>query len=313
LVKKAKYHSPHTPHRPYAVLSIACSSNPFAHPFDLLVLLGVKGAKLCGLFRGGMPIPPVFIITSEACNEFLDKGAMRPLLADQLARAVAELEVQSEKSFGHGDRPLLLSVRSSPPLHMPGSCLNETVLNLGMNLGMLSTDRWALDTYRRFLQMWGTVVLGVDRARYDELLDAYRSRTDDHSTDDSHLSVAELATLVEEFRKFTFVPPDPLQQLRMAVEAMFRSWRSPLSQRYRDIHGICDTGTGVVVQAMVFGNRDRSGSGTAVTRNPFTGERETFGKYLCLSEVRPSPFSPALSSIWFYLVLSILVSLFYLS
>eukprot|EP00600_Ochromonadales_sp_CCMP1393_P015311 CAMPEP_0175033100 /NCGR_PEP_ID=MMETSP0005-20121125/21801_1 /TAXON_ID=420556 /ORGANISM="Ochromonas sp., Strain CCMP1393" /LENGTH=843 /DNA_ID=CAMNT_0016293659 /DNA_START=19 /DNA_END=2546 /DNA_ORIENTATION=+ len=257
-------------------------------------LLGNKGARLCEMFRLGMPVPPAFVISTDACNEYLDnkKVELQPELIQEYTKAIHELETQTEKCFG-GDvkekTPMLLSVRSSTPVSMPG--MSETILNLGMNdevfYALVSSSgnlRWACDTYRRFLQMFGVLVLGVERKHYDEILNTACRKG--NFADETQLTVQDLQDIVQSFKTITAVPDDPWEQLRMAVEAIFASWYSAKGMRYRDVHNIpADIGTAVIVQSMVYGNANtRSGSGVAMTRNPTTGEKELFGEYLRNSE-----------------------------
>ena len=255
------------------------------------------------MFRMGLPVPHGFIISSEACKEFLlqnDKSNLDEHVIIEIERSVRELERQTGKSFGmnpsvdpHDSKsfqmPLLLSVRSGASVSMPG--MMDTILNLGINESLVhimarasNNIRWTYDTYRRFLQMFGTVVLNIDNSNYEKILeDARMKRGVDH---DSLLTDSDLIHVVNQFKVFTQVPDDPWEQLRMAVKSVFLSWNSARAIKYRDIHNIPQNlGTAVVIQTMVFGNLNiRSGSGVAFTRNPATGEPSICGEYLPNSE-----------------------------
>ena len=270
------------------------------------------------MYRLGMPVPPAFIITADCCIEYFKQqekegkekdggvGSMEVVregskLEHQLLmdckKAVHELEMQTGKVFG-GDltatspkNPLLLSVRSGAAVSMPG--VMDTVLNLGINeeitnfLARTSGNPWwAFDSYRRFLQMFGDVVLGVGKRRYEEILEAARIKCS--VAHDSLLPLPALKEVVAQFKALAEVPEDPWQQLQMAIEAVFRSWYSPRAVKYRDINGIAgDLGTAVTVQSMVYGNMNtKSGSGVAFTRNPATGQKELYGEFLFNAEVR---------------------------
>lgn len=258
----------------------------------------------------GLPVPSAFIITAECCVEYFKEDGLKGTklnthLWDDICKGVHELEMQTGKSFGmergvkspmvrsqqEAKHMLLLSVRAGAMVSMPG--MMDSVLNLGINdevaeamARATNNPRWAFDTYRRFLQMFGTVVLGTDKQPYEDILEAARKRR--AVPHESLLPVADLQEVVEKFKLLASVPEDPWEQLRMAVEAVFRSWYSPLAVKYRDIHGIPgDLGTAVTVQSMVYGNQNvLSGSGVAFTRNPTTGAKELYGEYLTNSEVR---------------------------
>lgn len=244
--------------------------------------------------RLGLPVPAGFILSTEACKEFYSDKRGTTLSEDMLEdikKAVHELELNTNKVFftnektGPLDTPLLLSVRSGAPVSMPG--MMNTVLNVGMNeaitdkLGRLVNNRkWAYDTYRRFLQMFGEVVLGMDRELYEDILTfAKKKRSLQH---ESEFNEIELKYVVDEFKKIIFIPDDPWTQLVMCIEAIFMSWNAPRAIKYRDLNDIPDDlGTGAIVQSMVFGNmNDCSGSGVAFSRNPATGEKGLYGEYL---------------------------------
>lgn len=274
-------------------------------------LLGNKGANLCEMFRLGLPVPPGFIITTETCVDFFNNNnnknnklsqnsKLSQTLINQYTKAVHELEKQSGKTFGGiqigktgminkmeqiTTIPLLLSVRSGAAVSMPG--MMDTILNLGMNeelvqiMARLSNNaRWAYDCYRRFIQMFGTVVYNIDKKKYDDILDNIKTKR--NVCCDSLLTVSDLQIVIQEFKQLAEIPIDPWEQLQLAIEAVFNSWFSPRAVKYRDIHNIAeDLGTAVTVQSMVYGNMNiRSGSGVAFTRNPGTGDKVFFGEYL---------------------------------
>ncbi|WP_353508375.1 pyruvate, phosphate dikinase [Intrasporangium sp.] len=253
-------------------------------------LLGGKGAGLAEMTRLGLPVPPGFIVTTDACRAFLAAGGDPEGLWDQVDTALAELEQRSGLTLGDPERPLLVSVRSGAKFSMPG--MMETVLNIGLNDEVVAalTERgeahFAWDSYRRLGQMYGRTVLGVEGARFDDLLT--RARADAGVATDAELDVAHLQRLAHDFRAIIVeetgkeLPQDPRIQLREAVRAVFRSWNGERARLYRAHEGIPDDlGTAVNVVQMVFGNRgERSGSGVCFTRNPVTGEAGPFGDYL---------------------------------
>jgi len=249
-------------------------------------LLGGKGANLCEMTRLGLPVPFGFVITTPTCREFFQRGNRIPEgLAVEYRAALALVERRMEARFGDPENPLLLSVRSGAPVSMPG--MMETILNLGMNSAIAEglarrTDnpRFAYDSQRRFMQMFGEVVLGVDAERYETVLDDYKA---DHGiSEDPQMQAEDWRAVIAEFERIAPIPDDPYEQLRLAIEAVFLSWLSPRAQVYREMNNIPESiGTGVTIQAMVFGNfGDTSGSGVAFTRNPSTGERERYGEFL---------------------------------
>jgi len=254
-------------------------------------LLGGKGANLAEMARIGVPVPPGFTITTEVCRHYLREGKYPAELREQVAAALARLEKETGKTFGSGDFPLLLSVRSGAPISMPG--MMETILNLGLNDETVealarATDnpRFAYDSYRRFVNMYGDVVLGVEHDAFEELLSARKAAKGveadtDLDADDLRALVGEYKALVAERTGKPF-PDDPHEQLWGAIEAVFRSWNIDRAVAYRRVHGIPDDlGTAVNVQAMVFGNMgEDSGTGVAFTRDPSTGERRFFGEFL---------------------------------
>jgi pyruvate,orthophosphate dikinase len=254
-------------------------------------LLGGKGANLAEMTRIDVPVPPGFIVTTDACNAFLDAGEKFPEeMWDQVVEALKDVEKSTGKKFGDKDNPLLVSCRSGAKFSMPG--MMDTVLNLGMNdetaVGMIElTDdpRFVYDAYRRLVQMFGSVVLGMDDEAFEEPLNAYKK--ENGYKNDTDLTAEDWKNLTEEFKriikqaKLEF-PQDPMDQLRKSIEAVFRSWNGKRAIDYRNAAGIShDLGTGVNIVTMVFGNMgDNSGTGVAFTRNPATGERKLYGDYL---------------------------------
>jgi pyruvate,orthophosphate dikinase len=253
--------------------------------------------------RLGIPVPPGFVISTECCKDFLKLDVEQKVtrISDQLRsdykNTVLELERVTGKKYGgtfpvksDTPLPLLLSVRSGAPVSMPG--MMQTVLNVGINdqivenMAHISLNpRWAYDTYRRFLQMFGNVVLNLDEKPYEDILSAARGKR--NVPHDSQLEEEDLKEVVKQFKLLANVPEDPWVQLDMAIQAVFRSWNSPRAVKYRDINNISsDYGTAVVVQSMVYGNLNaQSGSGVAFTRNPTTGAKELYGEYLSNAEV----------------------------
>ncbi|NLA47020.1 MAG: pyruvate, phosphate dikinase [Firmicutes bacterium] len=258
---------------------------------EMKSLLGGKGANLSEMTRIGLPVPPGFVITTEACNKYFAEGRkIWPELKKEILNEVEQLEKLTGRSFG-GENPLLLSVRSGAVLSMPG--MMDTILNLGLNRQTMdylaseaSDRRFALDCYRRFIQMFGDVVMQVNHDLFEEVLAGARQRRGVES--DAALTEEDLDEIVTRFldivRQETGkeFPVDPREQLFMAVEAVFNSWNTPRAIVYREINKIPDhLGTAVNVQTMVFGNLgDDSGTGVAFTRNPATGEAEIYGEYL---------------------------------
>jgi pyruvate,orthophosphate dikinase len=255
-------------------------------------LLGGKGANLAEMTRLGLPVPPGFTITTDACKAFMALGDRLPDgLLDEVAGRLAELEAKMGKQLGDDDDPLLVSVRSGAPFSMPG--MMDTVLNLGLNdvsvkglAKQTSNERFAYDSYRRFVQMFGKIVLDVPSERFEDALGDLRERRG--VATDPELGPDDLAGLVETFQAIVKettraeFPQDPSDQLRLAIKAVFRSWNGRRARDYRRLEGIPDDlGTAVNVQAMVFGNKgDDSGTGVAFTRDPATGERRPYGDFL---------------------------------
>jgi pyruvate, orthophosphate dikinase len=254
-------------------------------------LLGGKGANLAEMTNLGLPVPPGFTITTEACRAFLTSGRLPAELAGEVGEHLAELERQIGKRLGEPDDPLLVSVRSGAKFSMPG--MMDTVLNIGLTdasvLGLASqsgNERFALDSYRRLIQMFGKTVLGIDGSRFEEALDA--AKLAKGSSNDLDLDAQDLRGLVETFKEVVLehagraFPQEPREQLDLAVRAVFESWNSPRAEVYRRQERIpVDLGTAVNVCSMVFGNLDdRSGTGVAFTRDPASGAKGVYGDYL---------------------------------
>ena len=255
-------------------------------------LLGGKGANLAEMTNLGLPVPPGFTITTDACKAYMAAGDQIPDgLLDEVAEALAALEAKMGKQLGDPDDPLLVSVRSGAAFSMPG--MMDTVLNLGMNdvsVGGLAQQtgnaRFAWDSYRRFVQMFGKIVMDIDGERFDHALE--NLRTERGVATDPELTADDLQGLVDRFKAIVFAetgkdfPQDPKEQLAYAVEAVFRSWNGERAKIYRKMEKIPDDlGTAVNVQTMVFGNKgDDSGTGVAFTRDPATGENTPYGDFL---------------------------------
>jgi len=255
-------------------------------------LLGGKGAGAAEMTRAGMPVPPGFTITTEACRAYLAKrGKFPPGMWEQTTTALKTLERKTGKRFGDPHNPLLVSVRSGAKFSMPG--MMDTVLNLGLNdvttkaLADLTNDeRFALDSRRRFIQMFGKTVMGIDGEKFEHALSEAKKRAGVKT--DPELKPADLRRLVKRFLDIYKdatgheFPSDPIVQLRAAIEAVFKSWNTDRAKTYRRMERIPDDlGTAVNVQMMVFGNMGpTSGTGVAFTRNPITGKKELYGDYL---------------------------------
>lgn len=259
---------------------------------EMKSLLGGKGANLAEMSNIGLPVPPGFTITTEACIKYLEMGEE---LEDQIKEGIfdymEELEEKQNKKFGDLEDPLLVSVRSGAVISMPG--MMDTILNLGLNdksveglAKKTSNPRFAYDSYRRLIQMFGNVVLGIPAYEFDNFLEDRKEKNGyDNDTD---LEVQDLKDIIEKFknlikkRKNIEFPQKPEEQLLMAVEAVFSSWNNSRARSYRNINDIPhDLGTAVNVQTMVFGNiGENSGTGVAFTRNPATGENKVFGEFL---------------------------------
>ena len=254
-------------------------------------LLGGKGANLAEMANLGVPVPPGFTITTEVCVLYLKYKNYPKEAFQQIEEAIDKLETLNNKKLGDAGDPLLVSVRSGARVSMPG--MMDTVLNLGLTdksvielANKVNDGRFAYDCYRRFISMFGDVVLGLDFEKFDSLIaDKKKELRVESDTDLDAKSLKELAERFKEVIKlekgFEF-PQDPKVQLYMAIDAVFESWNNPRAITYRKLNGIDESwGTAVNVQTMVYGNRgDNSGTGVAFTRNPSTGEKRFFGEYL---------------------------------
>jgi pyruvate,orthophosphate dikinase len=253
--------------------------------------LGGKGAGLAEMTNAGLPVPPGFTIATEACREYMRKGGVSEEVDRQMEEALATLEKLQGQKLGKGENPLLVSVRSGAKFSMPG--MMDTILNLGLNeqsvesLAKLSNNpRFAYDSYRRLIQMFGNVVLDIEKSAFDEVFDAKKKQKKaklDTDLDAKALKevIAEYKKVVKKHAKRDF-PQDPHEQLVMARDAVFRSWQNERAKHYRRINNIDDMlGTAVNVQAMVFGNLgETSGTGVGFTRNPAIGTKEFYGEFL---------------------------------
>ena len=255
-------------------------------------LLGGKGANLADMTGIGLPVPPGFTITTECCAAYYESGKKLPAgLMDQVNDEIATLEKELGKKFGDDKNPLLVSVRSGAAASMPG--MMNTILNLGLtdkSVKGLATatgnPRFAYDSYRRLINMFGDVVMGVDHEHFEEAFS--RIKTKYKAASDTDVPAEGLMELCEEYKKVLKkhagkdFPQDPLKQLQASVEAVFGSWMTPRAVRYREVENIRGLlGTAVNVQSMVYGNMgDDSGTGVGFTRNPSTGENKFFGEFL---------------------------------
>jgi pyruvate,orthophosphate dikinase len=255
-------------------------------------LLGGKGAGLSEMTNAKLPVPPGFTISTPACTLYYQhKGKLPPAVDQEMQKHLKKLEAAVGAKFGAAKHPLLVSVRSGAKFSMPG--MMDTILNLGLNdttveglKARTSNGRFAYDSYRRFLQMFGSVVLEIGKAAFERELEAVkhaRGVTQDPDLDETALRdvVTRYKQVIKTHSRRSF-PQDPLEQLRLARDAVFRSWQNPRAKEYRRIYNIPDDiGTAVNVQAMVFGNTgDRSGTGVGFTRNPATGTHEFYGEFL---------------------------------
>ena len=255
-------------------------------------LLGGKGANLSEMIKIGLPVPPGFTITTQACNEFYKRNRRYPVGLDkQVKLAIKDVEKQIEKKFGDIKNPLLVSVRSGARVSMPG--MMDTVLNLGLNdetvLGLATktkNDTFAYDSYRRFIQMYSNVVLGIDHHNFEELIENYKltkgvTLDTDLKADDWKKLIKNFREVIKKLANIDF-PQDVYRQLWGAIGAVFQSWKNQRAKTYRKLNNIPEEwGTAVNVQSMVFGNMgDDCATGVAFTRNPSTGEKSFFGEYL---------------------------------
>ncbi|MFI1960460.1 pyruvate, phosphate dikinase [Streptomyces althioticus] len=258
---------------------------------DMADLLGGKGSNLAEMTRLGLPVPPGFTLTTEACRAFLATGSEPAGLWEEVSAHLSALEASAGRSLGQPDDPLLLSVRSGAKFSMPG--MMETILDIGLNDGSVlglakvsGNDRFAWDSYRRLVQMFGSTVMGVDSSRFERALALLKNLRG--VQDDVHLTASDLAELVETYKDLIRLetgdhfPQSPVEQLRRAVLAVFESWNGERARLYRRREHIADDlGTAVNIQRMVFGNLGAgSGSGVAFTRDPATGRPGLYGDYL---------------------------------
>jgi len=259
---------------------------------EMKKLLGGKGANLSEMTNIGLPVPPGFTITTEVCNLFYDLGERYPEgLDEQIDENLKKLEDKMGMSFKDYKNPLLVSVRSGAAISMPG--MMDTVLNLGLNdktieslIDKTNNERFSWDSYRRFIQMFGDVVMNVEHEKFEK---AIQAKKDERGVKfDTQLTAGNLKELVEDYKKIIenekgrSFPQNPREQLQMSIDAVFKSWNNKRAIAYRNIHDIPhNLGTAINVQAMVFGNMgDDSGTGVAFTRNPATGENKLYGEYL---------------------------------
>jgi len=259
---------------------------------EMKKLLGGKGANLSEMTNIGLPVPPGFTISTEVCNLYYDLGERWPEGLDgQIEENLKKLEEKMQMEFGDKDNPLLVSVRSGAAISMPG--MMDTVLNLGLNdttvkglIAKTGNERFGWDAYRRFVQMFGDVVMEVEHHKFEEALQA---KKDSRGVKfDTELTGDDLRELVEDYKKIIEdskgqgFPEDPREQLRMSIDAVFGSWNNKRAIAYRNLHDIPhNIGTAVNVQTMVFGNMGQtSGTGVAFTRDPSTGEDQLYGEYL---------------------------------
>jgi len=255
-------------------------------------LLGGKGANLAEMTRAGLPVPPGLTITTETCMEYINTGNQMPTgVMEDVRTALNDVEKETGKIFGDAENPLLVSVRSGARLSMPG--MMETILNLGLNdetingvIKHTQNERFAYDSYRRFLTMFGSVVQHIDRNKFEDILDEIKKKEGVQS--DAEISASGLKEAVVLYKQLVKeetgkdFPQDPMTQLTLAIEAVFGSWNIPRAVAYRNHYKIPhDYGTAVNVQSMVFGNMGNdSATGVSFTRNPSTGENVFYGEYL---------------------------------
>ncbi len=255
-------------------------------------LLGGKGANLAEMTNIGIPVPEGFTISTEACTKYYKDGkTISRGIVDEIYAALEKIEKKTGKKFGNIENPLLVSVRSGARVSMPG--MMDTILNLGLNddtvrgLSKLTgNEKFAYDSYRRFIQMFSDVVMGIEKRKFEDILDEVKeTRNLEYDTD---LDASDLKEIIVKFKKIynseigSGFPQQPKEQLIQAITAVFRSWDNPRAIVYRRLNDISsEWGTAVNVQSMVFGNMgETSGTGVAFTRNPATGEKSIFGEYL---------------------------------
>ena len=259
---------------------------------EMKSLLGGKGANLAEMTKIGLPVPPGFTISTEACNDYyVNDESIREDVVLQIEEKLVELEKSLNKKLGCNENPLLLSVRSGAVFSMPG--MMDTILNLGLNDTSVkaiakntNNERFAYDSYRRFIQMFSDVAMGVPKYKFENALD--KIKEEKGYKFDTDLTSEDLKVLVEEYKKIykkelrQIFPENPKEQLMLAIKAVFKSWNNPRANIYRKLNDIPhNLGTAVNIQSMVFGNMgETSGTGVAFTRNPSTGENKLFGEYL---------------------------------
>lgn len=255
-------------------------------------LLGGKGANLAEMTNIGLPVPQGFTVTTEACTEYYDQGKkLSEEMIEQINVSLEVMETLYDKKFGNKENPLLVSVRSGAKFSMPG--MMDTILNLGLNdetvagiAEITQNERFAFDSYRRFIQMFGDVVQEIGKEKFDHVLDSKKEQKG--YKDDTELTAEDLKQIVVDYKKIVKeetgkdFPLDPKTQLLLAIEAVFRSWNNNRAITYRNMNDIPhDIGTAVNVQSMVYGNMGNDcGTGVAFTRNPATGEKRLFGEFL---------------------------------
>ena len=257
-----------------------------------ILTLGNKGAQLAEMTRAGLRVPYGFTVSTHGCNDYYSHGKKWPKgLGKQVKQSLAKLEKKMKKKFGDPKNPLFVSVRSGSYVSMPG--MMDTVLNLGMNdktvdgfANLTKNPRAAYDSYRRFINMFGDVVMGVPHHKFEAIISAVKKKVG--AKEDTDLTADDLKVVVEKYKalvkktKGKSFPQEPIKQLEMGISAVFSSWNAPRAVSYRRINNLRgDAGTGVNVQAMVFGNMGKdSGTGVSFTRNPATGAREHYGEFL---------------------------------
>ena len=259
---------------------------------EMKSLLGGKGANLAEMTKIGLPVPPGFTITTQACNDYYENNkTIKQEIIDQIEEKLLSLEKDLNKQLGSEENPLLVSVRSGAVISMPG--MMDTILNLGLNdktvialAKATDNERFAYDSYRRFIQMFSDVAMEVPKYKFENVLDNYKE--ENNFKFDTDLTCEHLKSIVEEYKAIykkevgEDFPQDPKKQLMLAVEAVFKSWNNPRAIVYRRLNDIDNNlGTAVNIQSMVFGNMgDTSGTGVAFTRDPATGENKLLGEYL---------------------------------
>ena len=288
---------PANPPFPNFIREVFTLSKKFVYAFSegnakMRELLGGKGANLAEMTVLGMPVPQGFTVTTEACTQYYEDGKqISPEIEAQIFEYLAKLEELTGKKFGDEHNPLLVSVRSGARASMPG--MMDTILNLGLNdqvvegfAKMTNNERFAYDSYRRFIQMYSDVVMEVSKHNFEIIIDEMKAAKGVKL--DTELDANDLKEMVKKFKAYykeqigSDFPQDPKEQLMGAVKAVFRSWDNPRAIYYRRMNDIPSSwGTAVNVQTMVFGNTgNTSGTGVAFTRNPATGENKLFGEFL---------------------------------